>query len=161
MVLDTVDISILEILQREARISNAELARRVHLSPPATLARVQRLERSGYIKRYAALVDRLQAGYDMLCFVNVSLQLHEIENVTGFHEAVQGMPEVLECHHVTGDYDYLLKVVAHNTRDLENFLVNRLTPIPGIARIHTSLVLNEVKSSTAIPVKNGSNPKSK
>jgi len=161
MVLDTVDISILEILQMDARISNAELARRVHLSPPATLARVQRLEKSGYIKQYAALVDRTQAGYDMLCFVNVSLQLHEIENVTGFHEAVQGMPEVLECHHVTGDYDYLLKVVAHNTRDLENFLVNRLTPIPGIARIHTSLVLNEVKSSTAIPVKNGSNPKSK
>jgi Lrp/AsnC family leucine-responsive transcriptional regulator len=67
---------------------------------------------------------------------------------------------VLECHHVTGDYDYLLKVVAHNTKDLENFLVNRLTPIPGIARIHTSLVLNEVKASTAIPVKNGSKPKS-
>jgi Lrp/AsnC family leucine-responsive transcriptional regulator len=161
MVLDTVDISILEILQAEARISNAELARRVHLSPPATLARVQRLEKSGYIKQYAALVDRLQAGYDMLCFVNVSLQLHEIAHVTGFHNAVQEMPEVLECHHVTGEYDYLLKVVAHNTQDLENFLVNRLTPIPGIARIHTSLVLNEVKSSTAIPVKNGSKPKSK
>jgi len=161
MVLDTVDISILEILQTEARISNAELARRVHLSPPATLARVQRLEKSGYIKQYAALVDRLQAGYDMLCFVNVSLQLHEIAHVNGFHDAVQEMPEVLECHHVTGEYDYLLKVVAHNTQDLENFLVNRLTPIPGIARIHTSLVLNEVKSSTAIPVKSGSNLKSK
>ena len=160
MALDTVDISILEILQTEARISNAELARRVHLSPPATLARVQRLEKSGYIKQYAALVDHLQAGYDMLCFVNVSLQLHEISHVTGFHDAVQEMPEVLECHHVTGEYDYLLKVVAHNTQDLENFLVNRLTPIPGIARIHTSLVLNEVKSSTAIPVKGGSKPES-
>jgi len=160
MVLDTVDISILEILQTDARISNAELARRVHLSPPATLARVQRLERNGYVKQYAALVDRLKAGYDMLCFVNVSLQLHEIENVTGFHEAIQGLPEVLECHHVTGEYDYLLKVVAHNTQDLEDFLVNRLTPIRGVARIHTSLVLNEVKSSTAIPVKGGSNHKS-
>ena len=155
MMLDPVDVSILEILQAEGRISNAELARRVHLSPPATLARVNRLEKSGFIKQYVALVDRVQAGYDMLCFVRVSLQLHEIDKVTGFHAIIQGMPEVLECHHVTGDYDYLLKVVAHNTKDLEEFLVNRLTPIPGVARIHTSLALNEVKSSTGIPVSDG------
>ena len=155
MMLDPVDVSILEILQAEGRISNAELARRVHLSPPATLARVNRLEKSGFIKQYVALVDRVQAGYDMLCFVRVSLQLHEIDKVTGFHAIIQRMPEVLECHHVTGDYDYLLKVVAHNTKDLEEFLVNRLTPIPGVARIHTSLALNEVKSSTGIPVSDG------
>ena len=151
--LDELDISILEILQLEARISNAELARRVNLSPPATLARVRRLEENGYIERYVALVNRRQAGYDMFCFVRVSLQLHDIEQVTGFREAVQHMPEVMECHHVTGDYDYILKVVARNTQDLEDFLINRLTPIPGVARIYTSLVLNEVKSSTRVPIK--------
>jgi DNA-binding Lrp family transcriptional regulator len=151
--LDELDINILQILQSNARISNVELARRVNLSPPATLARVKRLDESGYIEGHATLVNRRKAGYDMLCFVSVSLQLHDIEQVTGFRDAVGQMPEVLECHHVTGDYDYLLKVVAHNTKDLENFLLRKLTPIPGVARIHTSLVLNEVKSTTIIPIK--------
>ncbi len=148
-----IDIAILEILQSDARISNAELARRVDLSPPATLTRVRRLEEKGLIDGHVTLVNHRQAGYDMLCFVSVSLQLHDIEQVTGFREAVQRMLKVLECHHVTGDYDYLLKVVARNTEDLESFLLEELTPIPGVARIHTSLVLNEVKSTTVIPLK--------
>ena len=155
---DKLDQRILYELQKDARISNAELARRVNLSPPATLARVKRLEEKENIQRYAAVLDRQKAGYDLLCFVRVSLQLHDLDQVTGFHEAVQKMPEVLECHHVTGDYDYLLKVVAHNTEDLENFLVNRLTPIPGVAQIHTSLVLREVKNSTILPLKSGDKP---
>jgi DNA-binding Lrp family transcriptional regulator len=151
--LDDLDRKILRELQEDARISNAELARRVNLSPPATHTRVRRLEENHFIRQYATMVDRVQAGYDMLCFISVSLQLHEIDQVTGFHNAIQAMPEVLECHHVTGDYDYLLKVVAHNTNNLEDFLVNQLTPIPGVARIHTRLVLREVKSSTNIPLK--------
>jgi DNA-binding Lrp family transcriptional regulator len=150
--LDELDIAILEILQTDARLSNAELARRVNLSPPATLTRVRRLEENGLIKAHVTLVNRKSAGYDMLCFVSVSLQLHDIEQVTGFRDRVKEMPEVLECHHVTGDYDYLLKIVAHNTQDLESFLLKKLTPIPGVARIHTSLVLNEVKSTTVIPL---------
>jgi DNA-binding Lrp family transcriptional regulator len=150
--LKKLDKHILQELQRDARISNAELARRVNLSAPATHARIRKLEENGYIQEYATIVDRKQAGLDMLCFISVSLQLHEIDQVTGFHDAMLQMPEVLECHHITGDYDYLLKVVARNTDDLQDFLVNRLTPIPGVARIHTSLVLREVKSSTTIPI---------
>jgi DNA-binding Lrp family transcriptional regulator len=152
IMLDEIDIAILQILQAEARVSNAELARRINLSPPTTLMRVRRLDEGGYINGYAALLNRRQMGYDMLCFVSVSLQLHDIEQVTGFRDIVGQMPEVLECHHVTGDYDYLLKIVAHNTQDLENFLLRKLTPISGVARIHTSLVLNEVKSTTVIPI---------
>jgi DNA-binding Lrp family transcriptional regulator len=151
-ILDQTDKRILEELQRDARISNAELSRRVNLSPPATHARVKRLEERGYIRQYVSLINRQLAGYDMLCFVRVSLQLHQVDQVSRFHEAIREMPEVLECHFVTGDYDYLLKVVAHNTEDLEDFLVNRLTPISGVARIHTSLVLREVKSSTFTPL---------
>ena len=156
--LDELDKRILDELQKDARISNAELARRVNLSPPVTHARVKRLEENHYIQSYVALVDRQSAGYDLLCFVRVSLQLHDLDQVTGFHEAVREMPEVLECHHVTGDYDYLLKVIAHNTEDLENILVNRLNPIRGVAQIHTSLVLREVKNSTFLPLKSGEQP---
>ena len=152
-ILDDLDKLILAELQADARISNTELARRVNLSPPATHARVRRLEESGYVDRYVTLVDRKQAGYDMLCFVRVRLQLHDTDQVEGFHKAVKEMPEVLECHFVTGDYDYLLKVLTRNSEDLEDFLVNRLTPIPGVAQIHTSLVLREVKNSTIIPLK--------
>jgi len=153
--LDELDLAILRILQNEARLSNVELARRIHLSPPATFARVHRLEENGLIRGYAALVNRQEVGYDLLCFVQVSLQLHDVQQVTGFRQAVQEMPEVLECHHVTGDFDYLLKVVARNTQDLEHFLLNRLTPIPGVAHIHTNLVLREVKHTTVLPVGSG------
>ncbi|MBC8504647.1 MAG: Lrp/AsnC family transcriptional regulator [Anaerolineales bacterium] len=152
-ILDDLDKLILAELQADARISNTELARRVNLSPPATHARVRRLEESGLADRYVTLVNKKQAGYDMLCFVRVRLQLHDTEQVEGFHKAVHEIPEVLECHFVTGDHDYLLKVLARNSEDLEDFLVNRLTPIPGVAQIHTSLVLREVKNSTIIPLK--------
>jgi len=150
--LDEIDRVILGVLQTEGRITNAELARQVNLSPPATHARIRRLEEGGYIRRYAALVDPEKVGYDMLCFVLVSLQLHQSQQVEGFKEAIKEMPEVLECHHVTGEFDYLLKVVIRNRKDLERFAIERLTPIPGVARIQTSLVLSEVKTTTALPL---------
>lgn len=150
--LDDVDKAILEALQNDGRISNAELARRVNLSPPATHARVRRLEQRGYIDRYVTLLDREKAGFDMLCFVRVSLARHQPEEVDRFRAFVLKMPEVLECYHVTGDFDYMLKVVIHNRKDLERFLVARLTSIPGVARVYTSLVLNEVKSTTVLPL---------
>ena len=150
--LDELDNAILKELQKDARVSNAELARRVNLSPPATLTRVRRLEEDGFIQNYAAIINRQKAGYDLLCFIGISLQLHKVEQVNGFHEIIEKMPEVLECHHVTGEYDYLLKVVARNTEYLEDFLMKKITPIPGVARIHTSLVLRENKTSTEIPL---------
>jgi DNA-binding Lrp family transcriptional regulator len=147
---DELDRLIVHELQQNARISNAELARRVELSPPATLARIRRLEESGLIQGYSAKVDRKLAGYDLLCFVSVSLQVHDTEQLYAFRNAVREIPRVLECHHVTGDYDYLLKVVAHDTADLEDFLVNQLTPAPGVARIHTSVVLSETKPPSSL-----------
>lgn len=150
--LDDVDRAILQVLQNDGRISNVDLANRVSLSPPAIHARLKRLEQRGYIRQYVALLDREKVGYDMLCFIEVSLQLHQPAQVENFRQVIQQMPEVLECHHVTGEYDYLLKVVVNSRKDLEQFVVNRLTPIPGLARIHTSLALAEVKSTTALPV---------
>jgi Lrp/AsnC family transcriptional regulator, leucine-responsive regulatory protein len=147
---DELDRLILIELQEDARISNAELARRVQLSPPATLARIRRLEESGLIQGYTAILDRKLLGYDLMCFINVNLQVHNTEQLYAFRSAIRVIPRVLECHHTTGDYDYLLKVVARDTADLEDFLVNQLTPAPGVARIHTSVVLSETKSLSSL-----------
>ena len=150
--LDNIDVSILQELQRNGRISNADLARHINLSPPATHARLKRLEQAGFIDNYVTLLNRGRIGYDMLCFVNISLQMHQPEEVERFRKAIEAVPEVLECFHVTGEFDYLLKVVIRNQKDLERFLVKRLTPIPGVARIYTCLVVTEVKSTTALPL---------
>jgi DNA-binding Lrp family transcriptional regulator len=152
IVLDKVDKSLLRALQTEGRLSNVQLARKISLSPPATHARLRRLEKDGYIRNYTAVVDRDKAGYDLLCFIHIGMQMHQLDQVDRFRKLIQKMPEVLECHHITGEYDYLLKVVLRNRKDLERFAIDRLTPIPGVARIHTSLVFTEVKSTTALPL---------
>lgn len=152
VLLDEIDRSILAVLQGDGRISNAELARTVGLSPAATHARVRRLEHLGVVRAYAALVDPEALGLDLICFVSIALQLHSSERVDRVQQAIAGMPEVLECHHITGEYDYLLKVALHNRRDLQRFVIERITPLPGIARIQTSLSLASVKSTTAYPV---------
>ena len=150
--LDEIDKQLLRALQADGRLSNVELARAVNLSPPATHARLRRLEKEGYIRQYAAVMDREKTGYDLLCFIHVSLQMHQLEQVEKFRQTTRQMSEVLECHHITGEYDYLLKVALRNRKDLERFLVDRLTPIPGVGRIHTSLVLTEVKATMALPL---------
>jgi len=151
--LHPLDVAILRELQSDGRISNVELARRVHLSPPATHARVKRLEKAGLIRQYGATLDREKAGFDLLCFIQITIQLHQPQQVEKFRTLVRQMPEVLECHHITGEYDYLLKVALRNRKDLERFVVKQLTPIPGVARIHTSLVLSEIKATTTLPLK--------
>ena len=148
--LDGLDKKILNVLQLEGRLSNSELAKRVNLSPPAVHARVKRLEQEGFIHQYAALVDRHRLGFDNLCFVEFSLQLHSSEQIQAILATVKSWPEVLECHNVTGEYDYLLKVAVRNTRALESFVSQKMIPLQGVARVHTSLVLKEVKSTTAI-----------
>lgn len=153
--LDPIDIAILQALQHSSKISNAELARRVQLSPPAVHARIRRLEEIGVICGYVTLIDPEALGYDMLCFIQVSLQTHDPETVRAFRDTVAKMPEVLECHQLIGDIDYLLKVVIVNKADLQRFLMERLTPLPGVARIKTSLSLTEIKSTTVLPIPNG------
>lgn len=156
--LDAIDIAILRELQQDSRISNAELARRVELSPPAVHARIRRLEETGIICGYVAQVNREAIGYDMLCFIQVSMQTHDPETIKSFRAMIADMPEVLECHQLIGDIDYLIKVVIINKHDLQRFLMERLTPIPGIARIKTSISLTEVKSTTNLPIPSNQPP---
>jgi len=150
--LDEVDQEVLHVLQEDGRISNAELARTVGLSRAATHARVRRLERMGVIGRYTAIVDPQAVGFDLLCLIGIAMTLHSQETIARARAAIAEMPEVLECWHVTGDFDYILKVAVRNRADLQRFILDRLTPVPGIARINTSLVLGVEKSTTALPL---------
>ncbi len=148
--LDDVDLQILDMMQKEAQLSNAELARRVNLSPPATHARVKRLESEGFIKRQVAILNQEKLGFDLLCFIFMSTNIHQAEQLEVLEEALSSMPEVLECHCLTGEYDYLLKVTHKDRKELESFIrkLNKL----GIARIQTSLALREIKYSTVLPI---------
>lgn len=150
--LDDIDRHILCLLQENSRMSSAELARRVNLSAPGLQKRLKKLEDNGVIGRYVALVNREALGLDLLCFAQVTLAHHQPECVGQFCERVKGLPEVLECHHLSGEFDYLLKVVVANHQHLEQFLSEKITRIPGVDRIRTSIVLNEIKASTSLPL---------
>ncbi len=152
MKLDALDRAILDVLQEDGRISVQRLADQVGLSRPAAYARVRKLESSGVIARYAAVVDPQAAGFDLLCFIGVRVAVHSHDVVERTREALAALPQVLECHHVTGQFDYLLKVALRNRTELERFIVERLTAVPGIERINTSLVLHVAKSTTAFPI---------
>ena len=150
--LDAIDRDVLRHLQRDGRLTHKELAEQVSLSPPGLVKRLRRLERAGVLRGYTAVVDRELVGYDLLCFVHVTLAHHQVEAVRRFRQAIVAIEEVVECHHVTGEFDYLLKVLVRNHHHLERFLVEELTPLPGVDRIRTSVVLREVKHTTTIPV---------
>ena len=150
--LDDVDRDIVRQLQVDGRMSNLDLSRAIGLSPAATHARVRRLEERGVITGYAARVDAERAGFDLLCLVSIGIVLHQQDAVTRVRTALSELPEVLECHHLTGQFDYQLKVVLRDRRALERFVVEKLTPLPGIARIQTSVVLSTVKDTVALPI---------
>ncbi|MFC7391948.1 Lrp/AsnC family transcriptional regulator [Scopulibacillus cellulosilyticus] len=148
--LDDVDIQILDAMQKEGHLSNVELARRLNLSPPATHARVKRLENDGFIDRRVAILNQEKLGFDLLCFIFMSTNIHKAEKLEVLEKELMAMPEVLECHCLTGEYDYLLKVANKDRKGLESFIrkLNRL----GITRIQTSLALREIKYSTVLPI---------
>lgn len=149
--LDDVDLQILDILQNEAHISNSDIAKLVNLSPPATHTRIKRLEKEGYINHHVAILNQEKLGFNLLSFIFMSTNIHQHEKLEDLEKALASMPEVLECHCITGEYDYLLKVANKDRRELENFIrkLNRL----GIIRIQTSLALREIKYSTVIPIR--------
>lgn len=149
-VLDKVDLQILDKLQKEAHLSNAELAKIVNLSPPATHARVKRLVNEGYIDRQVAILNQEKLGFDLLCFIFMSTNIHQAEKLELLEKELESMPEVLECYCLTGEYDYLLKVANKDRKDLERF-IRKLNQL-GISRIQTSLALREIKDSTVLPI---------
>jgi Lrp/AsnC family transcriptional regulator, leucine-responsive regulatory protein len=150
--LDPLDRQLLIHLQGNARASTAALARRFKLSGPGLQKRLSKLEARGVIDRYATLVRRQAVGLDLLCFVHVMLAHHRPNSIKRFPSRIEKMAEVLECHFLTGEYDYLMKVVVRNHDHLERFLFEKLMKVDGVDRIRTSIVVKEVKMSTALPL---------
>src|ERR1043166_6679395 len=150
--LDTRDWNILDRLQENARISNVELARAVDLSPSPCLARVRELEKSAVINRYVTLLDPLKLGLTVSVFIQVRLERQVEPSLDRFERAILERPEVMECYLMTGDSDYLLRVVVPDVQALERFIVDVLSRIPGVGNLKSSFALKQVKYKTALPL---------
>ncbi|WNK00036.1 Lrp/AsnC family transcriptional regulator [Thalassospiraceae bacterium LMO-JJ14] len=150
--LDEIDQKILAALQANARLSNVELANSAGLSPSPCLRRVRALEDEGVIKGYAALVDQEAVGLPVSVFVMVSLERQVEQALEIFEERVRALPEVMECYLMTGDSDYLLRVVTRDLQAYERFLMHQLTKFPGVSSIKSSFALKQVVYRTALPI---------
>ena len=146
------DAKILELLQQNARLSNITLAKRVALSPSACLRRVRALEERGLIRHYVTLLDSQQLGLGVSVFMQVSLEKKDQMSLKRFERVMTQRPEVMECYLMTGDSDYLLRVVVPNVAAFERFLMEYVTKIPGIAMIKSSFTLKQVKYTTSLPL---------
>jgi len=152
MQLDRYDNLILEALQKDGRISNVQLAGIVNLSESACLRRVRSLEESGMIERYAALVSQAKVGLSGNVFVHIGLHREEESELAAFEEAVKSIPEVMECFLMTGEFDYLLRVVVSDMADFERLHRDFLTRLPGVARVNSSVAIRTVQKKTELPL---------
>lgn len=150
--LDTIDWKILSLLQRDANLPNVELARAVGLSPSPCLARVRWLKDAGYISRYVTLLDPLKVGLKVSVFIQVALEKQIETALEVFEKAIGERPEVMECYLMTGESDYLLRVVVPDLQALEHFILNFLSRVPGVGNIKSSFALKQVKYQTALPL---------
>jgi DNA-binding Lrp family transcriptional regulator len=154
MNLDRKDLQILHELQLDARLSNQELAQRVNLSPSPCLRRVRQLERSGMIRGYTAIVDQQAYGLPITVFIRIALERHDTTTVSEFERRVRAIDEIMDCFLMTGQRDYLLRVVAESLEGYERFIRDVVHTIPGIASIDTSFAYGVVKHALALPRRN-------
>ncbi len=150
--LDAIDLKILATLQDNARIANTELSAAVGLSPAPCLRRVRALEERGVIRKHVSLLDASAVGLPVSVFVHVSLERQVEEALKRFERVALARPEVMECYLMTGDADYLLRVVCADLAAYERFVLDHLTRVPGVSSIRSSFALKQVKYSTALPL---------
>ena len=152
MVIDKIDVSLLNLLQSTTKLNTKELAQKVGLSVTPTYERIKRLEKEGYIKQYVAILDRKLIDKNLMVISFVSLILHSNDMQIEFEKSVVEYPEVIECFHVTGSYDYQLKVIVSNMEEYQAFIKNKLSSINNIANVQSSFVMSSLKDTTAIPI---------
>ena len=153
MHLDKYDRAILAALQQDGRISNVQLAAAVNLSESACLRRVRVLEEDGYIDRYVGLVNQSRVGLGGNVLVHIGLHREEQSELAAFEAAVQDIPEVMECYLMTGEFDYLLRVVVADMADFERLHKEALTRLPGVARVNSSVAIRTVRKKTELPLR--------
>ncbi len=153
MNLDSPDRAILRALQLDGRLPNSTLAAQVNLSESACLRRVRALEESGLIEGYAALISQRKAGLATNVFVNITLDRQDESDLSAFEAHVKRIPEIMECYLMTGDFDYLLRVVVADMDDFERVHSKHLTRLPGVARVHSSFALRTVQKSRELPIR--------
>jgi len=149
---DATDRSILRLLQSDGRMTNADLAERVSLSPAACHKRLRRLEAIGAIRQYVALINPKVCGRSQIVFVQITLERQDSEDLEAFERAVIAQPQILECHLMTGGFDYLLHLLVRDAEDYERIHRQVLTRLPKVARITSSFAIREVRRTTAIPI---------
>ncbi|MFJ7567884.1 Lrp/AsnC family transcriptional regulator [Herminiimonas sp. NPDC097707] len=149
---DRYDRILLQTLQNKGRASNVELSERVNLSPPQCYRRVQRLEQEGVIRGYVAQVNAAALGLGVTAFVSLNIAREQFKQVRELEQAIRQFPEILECYTISGDFDYLLKVVATDLKSLSSFLTDRLMQVPGVAGVRSMVCLEEIKPSSPLPL---------
>jgi Lrp/AsnC family leucine-responsive transcriptional regulator len=152
MPLDSVDRRLLDVLQVEGRLSNVALAERVHLSPSPCLRRVKALEHDGVIAGYRAMLDREAVGLGLTVFVEIKVEGHSEKLATAMENAVNAMPEVVSCHIVSGDADFLLEVVVPDLRSYERLLLGSLLKLPGVSDVRTNFAIRTMKAPSPLPL---------
>ena len=152
MRLDSIDLAILRVLQRDGRIQNTELAAKVGLSPSPCLRRVKLLEQAGIINRYVALLDPTQVGMGFTVFVRIWLERQDEETTTAFYEAAQKLPQVVECHLMAGECDFMLRVLAPDLEGYRRFKMEHLGRIKGVRNIKTEIPMQKIKQSWEVPI---------
>ena len=152
MALDRYDRLILKALQRDGRISNVQLASQVNLSESACLWRVRALEDAGFIDRYAALLNQNRAGLPGNVFVQIGLHREVESDLSAFEDAVREIPEIMECYLMSGEFDYLIRVVVADMADFERIHKETLTRLPGVARVNSSFAIRTVRRKTELPL---------
>ena len=150
--LDKYEKRILALLQEDASLSTAEISERIGLSPSPCWRRVDRLEKDGFIKRKVALVDRRKVGLNAHVFAQVKLNAHGRANLDEFSEAIRAFPEVLECYVLMGPVDFLIRIVATDIEAYERFFFDRLSQLPGVQEVNSTVALSEIKATTELPI---------
>lgn len=153
--LDEIDLKILHLLQEDGRISNARLAEMVALSPSPCWKRLKRLEASGIIRGYQAVLDRRALGLGVVAFVSILLENHSEKTCRSFESGALAMPEVVVCHNISGQHDYLLQVVTEDLESYSALVLNRLRKLPGVKEMQSTFSLRELKSSSKVRVRSG------
>lgn len=149
---DEIDKKILNILQERGRITNANLATEVGLSPPPMLERVKKLEKNGVIEKYVALLDPKKVNKSTIVYVSLTVARHRVKSFDLVNQELNKFPEVLEIYHISGEEDYLIKVVVQDIQEYEQFLLKKLATIPAISRIKSNVVLSTIKYNTKIEI---------